>query len=260
MTVIDMLREAGVECYTRSEWGSPEEARGSYDDRRRSHPMPSSPARYHFLHITVTADTDEPVDGKAGARAVERYGLSTPPMVSYQDLVTNEGRYFEGQSYGVRGTHTLNDKKVPGFPENLNYYGYATAIMQNVGDEVTDKQVVVIAMIFAAREIKGLVVRGAPVYPHRMFDWKECPGDKAVARLMEIIRLKNQFVREWPGQEEDEMKEADFKRIEGIIEAKVREVFDEELNINDPKGDPRFRGISFRNAIKRLLIATKAVK
>jgi hypothetical protein len=157
--------------------------------------MPSGPASYHFWHITVTADTDTVLEGKSGARKVESYGLSTPPMVSYHGLVTNEGKWFEGQSYGVKGTHTINDKKVPGFPHDLNKYGYAVAIMQNVKDEVTDAQVRTCAMAFAAAELDGYVKRGAPIYPHRKFAWKECPGDKAVSRLAEVQKLKDQYVR-----------------------------------------------------------------
>lgn len=221
-TLIPALRAAGVECYTRSEWRSPREADGSYRRRETTHPMPKGPALYHFLHITVTDDTDLPVDGKAGARKVESFGLSTPPMVSYQDLVTNEGRYFEGQSYGVKGTHTINDKDVPGFPHDLNLFGYATAIMQNVDDEVTDRQVDVVAMIFAARELAGLVKRGASIYPHRKFDWKSCPGDKAVARLPEIIRLRNKYVRDGLPNMEDDMASTEAKaqldRIEGKLD------------------------------------------
>lgn len=192
LAVLDLLEDAGVECYTREEWGSVRP--DAYIKRRSTHPMPSGPADYHFLHITVTPDSDTVLEGKAGARKVESYGLSTPPMVSYQDLVTNEAKYFQGQDYGTKGTHTVNDKNISGYPHDLNKEGYALAIMQNVGDEVTDEQVKVIAMVFAAREIAGFVKKNAPIYPHRAFDWKLCPGDKAMARLDEIRRLKDHYV------------------------------------------------------------------
>lgn len=187
------LRRAGVEVYNRNQWGTVRER--EYVKRRKTHPMPKGPADYHFLHITVTPDSDTLPEGKAGARKVESYGLSTPPMVSYQDLTTNEGKYFQGQDYGTKGTHTINDKNLPGFPHDLNLRGYAVAIMQNVNDEVTDIQVQVIARVLAARELSGWVKKGAPVYPHRKFAFKACPGDKAVARLPEIIKLKNDFVK-----------------------------------------------------------------
>lgn len=193
MSVIARLRAAGVECYSRAEWGSVRPA--AYTKRRSTHPMPAGPAKYHFLHITVTPDTDTVLEGFNGARKVESYGLSTPPMVSYHGLTTNEGKWFEGQSFGVKGTHTINDKNVPGFPHDLNLWGYAQAIMQTVNDAVTDVQVRVLAMAFAAAELDGYVVKYAPIYPHRKFDWKECPGDKANARLGEIQRLKDSYVR-----------------------------------------------------------------
>lgn len=194
MTIIKELRAAGVECYTRTQWESPQQKAGAYRRRRRTHPMPKGPARYHFLHITVTHDTDTLAEGAAGMRQVEGYGYSTPPTVSYQDCVTNEGRYFEGQNYRVKGTHTINDKDTVGYPHDLNAYGYATALLQNVGDDVTEVQADLVAMIFAARELKGLVAKGAPVLPHRLFAWKSCPGDKAMVWVDWIVERKNHYV------------------------------------------------------------------
>lgn len=190
--------------------------------------MPPGPADCHFLHITVTRDTDTVQEGMAGARQIETYGYSTPPMVSYQGLVTNEGRYFQGQDYGVKGTHTVNDRGVPGFPKDLNLRGYATALMQNVGDDVTDVQVDVLAMVFAAEELAGLVKRGAPIYPHRKFAAKSCPGDKAMARFADIERLKAKYVRDGlPGKDWFAMaSEADLERV---VRKVVREEFRKEI-------------------------------
>lgn len=194
MIVIEQLRAAGFECYTRAQWGTVRP--NAYAQRGRTHPMPNGPTDFHALHITVTPDTDTKLEGFAGMRKVESFGLSSGgAQVSYQDCVTNEGKYFQGQDYGTRGTHTINDKKVKGFVEQLNEKCYATAIMQNVNDEVTDAQVELIAAIFAARELAGLTKKGAPVYPHRKFAFKACPGDKAVARIPEIVKLKNHYVK-----------------------------------------------------------------
>jgi hypothetical protein len=249
MSVIGLLEQAGVECYSRTEWGSPREADGSYDRRAVTHPMPSTPALYHFLHITVTEDTDFPADGKEAAKKVETFGLSTPPMVSYHDLVTNEGRYFAGMPYGVKGTHTINDKDVPGFPHDLNLWGYATALMQNVQDEVTDVQVELVAMIAAAREIEGKTVRGAPIYPHRMFDWKACPGDKAMARLDEIRALKTQFVLNGLPNKEDEVKDADLAAIRQIVREEIDAQFAEHVEVNTATGTRR---ISYTQLLREL--------
>lgn len=243
MTVISRLRDAGVECYSRNQWGSPRQADGSYAKRVLTHPMPGTPALYHFLHITVTPDTDTVREGKAGALQIEGYGYSTPPMVSYHDLVTNEGRYYQGQTYGVKGTHTQNDKRVAGFPIDLNLFGYATALMQNVGDEVTDEQVRVVALIAAAREVEGLTRIGAPIYPHRMFSSKSCPGDKAVVRLQEMRDLKDRFVRNGLPTQEEEMKEEDWARIRQIIREEVdasnEAMLAENMAVTTPEGGTR---------------------
>lgn len=206
--VILQLREAGFEVYTREQWGSAN-LRAYAERAASSYYRVAEPAPYHYLHITVTPDTDTLQQGFAGARQVESYGLSSPRMVSYQMLVTNEAKIFEGQNYGVKGTHTVNDKGVPGYPEDLNRFGYAVAIMQNVQDEVTDEQVVAIAACFAAAELAGHVKRGAPIFPHRKFDWKECPGDKAVARLPEIQRLKDAMVKAGSINKEDDVSAED---------------------------------------------------
>lgn len=220
--IIPLLREWGVECHTRRDWGSPREADGSYARRRGTHPMPDGAAAYHFLHITVTRDTDTVREGAAGARQIEGYGYSRPPMVSYQDLVTNEGRYYQGQDYGTKGTHTVNDKNVPGFPEDLNLHGYAVALMQNVDDDVTDAQVHTVAKVLAAREVLGLVKRGAPIYPHRKFAAKACPGDRAVARLEEISRLRTHYVNRYDQEDDMAFTEDDRARLARLEEAEKK--------------------------------------
>lgn len=63
--------------------------------------------------------------------------------------------------------------------------------------------------------------------------------------------------------EEDTMTPDDFDRIRLIVREEtadaVDKALDAELNINDPHGDVRFRGMSLRAAIKRLLAKTGAV-
>lgn len=64
--------------------------------------------------------------------------------------------------------------------------------------------------------------------------------------------------------EENEMKPEDFDRIRLIMREEavdaVDKALDAELNINDPGGDKRFRGVSVRKAFKMLLTSTGAVK
>ena len=195
MSMVTDLRAAGLDVSTRSQWGSPQQKAGAYAARRKTHPMATPKARYGFLHLSVTPDTDTLLEGAAGARQIETYGYSSPPMVSYHWLVTNEARVFQGQNMGVKGTHTINDKDVAGFPHDLNAYGHAVALMQNVGDDVTDAQVRAVALTFAAMKLNGWMERDAPILPHRLFAAKACPGDKAMARLDDIRRATAGFVK-----------------------------------------------------------------
>lgn len=248
--VIEQLEAWGVECYTRTEWGTTREA--AYVARRRTHPMPVGPADFHFLHITVTRDSDTIREGMAGARQVETYGYSNPPMWSYQEGVTNEGRYFQGQDYGTKGTHTVNDKNVPGFPRDLNLVGYACALMQNVADEVTDVQVDVVARVFAARELAGFVNVGAPIYPHRKFAAKSCPGDLAMLRLDEIRRLKNHYVQTAHHQQEDEMANSDE------ILSELKALRSEEKTRAVMNGKRAVRDVAFMKLVKDALLVDVA--
>lgn len=193
--VIRDLRAHGVTVYTRTDWGSEQQKAGAYKRRRDTHQMPSPEARYGFLHLSVTPDTDLPAEAKAAARVIERYGYSTPPMVSYHWLTTNEGIVLQGQNLGVKGTHTINDKHLARYPYDLNAYGYAVALMQNVQDPVTDVQVDVVAMLFASMKRHGYLRDTAPILPHRMFAAKSCPGDKAMAKLATIRRRTARYAR-----------------------------------------------------------------
>ncbi len=241
MSVVSRLRAAGFKVYTREQWGTRYEHEYA---KRAANPYYrlDDPVDHHFLHITVTRDTDTIRQGFEGARQVEGYGYTTPPMVSYQMLTTNEGVAYEGQNYGVKGTHTVNDKNVPGFPDDLNRHGYAVALMQNVWDEVTDEQVNLIAACFAAAELEGHVRKGAAVHPHRTFAAKDCPGDKAVARLADIERLKNEYVLSGLGTPpEDDMPTPD-------------ELLDQPINVHDPKGQLETRSVTLREVFTALVI------
>lgn len=64
--------------------------------------------------------------------------------------------------------------------------------------------------------------------------------------------------------EDDDMKPEDWDRLRVIVREEavdaVDKALDAELNINDPGGDARFRGMSLRAAVKKILIKTGAVK
>lgn len=157
------------------------------------------PADYLFGHITVTPDPiDLPANEAAAWRVVEKIGgarFGWHVGISYNTGVMQSGRLWEGQPMGRRGAHTVNDKDVPGFPYNLNVYGRAIALCQNVQDPVRDDQVDAVAQWTAAMRRTGMATKAAPLLPHRTFAYKGCPGDLMVARWGEATKLADHYTR-----------------------------------------------------------------
>jgi hypothetical protein len=156
------------------------------------------PARWFFLHISVTIDggntgLTEADDMRDIERiGQERFGIGFP----YNAAVFDTGRLYEGQPLTRRGAHTVNDKLVPGFPMpplSLNVAGRAIVLPQMVTDDVTDAQVDQCARWAAAQKRSGLARRDAPWYGHRDFAYKGCPGDAGYARLPEIRALTEHY-------------------------------------------------------------------
>lgn len=216
---LDLLRESGVTVRTRSQWGA------QYPTSRYSMAIPGD---YLFLHITVTHQLYSP---EYRTRVVERIGASRFPntRMSYSDVLHPGGVIHEGQPLGRRGAHTLNDREVPGFPENLNPYGHALAYVgmedDTFGEDETET---------AARWAAAMVLSGASsavrVLPHRMFAYKACPGDAAYAALGEINRRFRRYVDRGylPGTEPDP-REWDEMATKAEIEDAVRGVVRDEL-------------------------------
>lgn len=163
-----------------------------------STPRPvDEPADYLFVHITVTPDPiDLPKNEMAAWRTVERIGIArfgAHVGCSYNTGAMQSGRLYEGQPIGRRGAHTVNDFDVPGFPHNLNVYGRAIALCQNVLDEVDDDQVDAVAQWAAAMRRTKMAVPRATLHPHRQFTAKSCPGDKMMKRWSELVRLADHY-------------------------------------------------------------------
>ena len=178
--VIARLRSAGYSVRTRKQWGS--QQAGVYAERRRSKPV-DFPVDFVFAHITVTKK-----HGDEGAREVEEIGVSRfGSGVSYNWLVDHETHaIYEGQPLDAKGTHTVNDREVPGFPENLNYVGHAVALIGMPGDEFCDECAELFAAIQAAERIEGVLRDSAGYLPHSTFAAKDCPGDNVRDALAEI--------------------------------------------------------------------------
>jgi len=189
--VIGRLEAAGFKVKTHEEWGSKQ--RAVYAARLRDKPI-DIPVPYGFLHITVT-ESDEP--GVFEMQDVEAIGMSRfGSGVSYNWVLDHRDHtIYQGQFLEAKGTHTVNEKNVEGFPFNLNYFGHAVAILGNVDTPVCNKCVECIAAIFAAEQLQNVMQVGAPILPHRKFANKACPGDIAMEHLDDIQRRTDRLVK-----------------------------------------------------------------
>lgn len=188
--VIHRLRRAGYTVKKRHQWGS---KHGDIYGYRLAHKPVHFPVRYMFAHITVTS-----VDGDAGAREVEEIGVERfGSGMSYNWLVDHETHtIYEGQPLAAKGAHTINDKNVAGFPENLNYYGHAVAFMAMPGDKFCDECEELYAAIQAAERLENVAVDVVGYLPHSKFAWKDCPTDAVRNALPRINELADQMVRD----------------------------------------------------------------
>lgn len=199
------LRAQGLEFHTREQWG----AVHNYADRPPVH----IPGSYLFLHISITQDPDDLAGHEDDRmRTLERIGTARfKSGISYNWAVFDTGRQWEGQPLDRKGTHTVNDKHVPGYPYNLNYHGFAVVLPQLLPDEVTDEQVDGVARFGAACR-RARLTTATEFLPHQMFANKTCPGAKAMRRLPEINRLMAHYVRAGlgaPDQEDPDMLDAE---------------------------------------------------
>lgn len=182
--IVRELRRAGFPVLTRKQWGS--EHRALYQSRRVTHHFPGK-AKAFFAHVTVTNPSG---DFAQDVRVVENIGYERfGTGISYNWCVDQRtGKIAVGMPHDAKGAHTLNDKGVAGFPENLNYYGHAIAWIANVGDTPSQDCKDAFAAIIAAEKKHGAARADAPIYPHSKFAWKECPLEVMRAALGAILR------------------------------------------------------------------------
>lgn len=191
MSVVTRLESMGRRVRTRSEWGTRYES--LYQSRREDKPF-TLPADYLFAHISVTRD-DGPSTPEfdADMRELERIGYERfRSGISYNwaiDAIT--GEIGEGQPLDAKGTHTVNDKNVPGFPTNLNLYGHAVVMIGMPGVKPTVEFVKSFAAIRTAEIAEGVLVENAAIYPHSKFAAKECPTAAVIELLPNITALSN---------------------------------------------------------------------
>jgi hypothetical protein len=157
-----------------------------------------SPDPHLFLHVAVVRDRDDRVaTERAVCRTIENIGIQrfSNTGISYNAMVFDTGRIYDGQPLTRRGAHTLNEFRIRGYPYNLNYYGHAVVLPQMPSDPVTDAQVDAVAR-WGAAVVRAGYSRADRFLPHRMLAPKDCPGDRAVARLADFNRRLRHYIAE----------------------------------------------------------------
>jgi hypothetical protein len=186
--VVRNARRNGVTVLNRKQWGS------KYPDiykarRRRTKSGEWGPFTYKadtvVQHITVTRPSG---DFAADVRLVERIGVERfGSGVSYNFLVDmTTGKVAVGQPLDSKGTHTVNDKDVPGFSHDQNLVARAIAVIGMPGTKLSRKAEDAIVSLLSAMRDEGAITVGFDYVPHSMFAYKDCPCDATRNRMNEI--------------------------------------------------------------------------
>jgi hypothetical protein len=190
--VVRNLRGRGVEVYNHHQWGS--KRRATYAIRRKltrvgAYGKFRRQADTVVQHITVTVDHGgRKSDFFKDAQTVEAIGHARfSSGMSYNFLVDMEtGQVAVGQPLDSKGTHTLNDKGIPGFSYNQNLVARAIAVLGQPGDPLSKKAQWSITQILKAMAEEGATTEHPDYLPHSHFAYKDCPCDPTRNKMPEI--------------------------------------------------------------------------
>lgn len=190
--VVRNAKRRGVEVKTRAQWGS--QHRDVYKTRLVTRRVIVTKAPLFVSHITVTRD-DGPLTGDffADMREVEQIGLERfGSGFSYNwgiDPVT--GMVGVGMPLMAAGTHTVNDKRIDGYPmppSSLNYMARAAAWIGMPGMVPTPEAKEAYAQLLAAHIEEGALTPDFEFKPHSFFASKDCPTQAGRDAMHEIYR------------------------------------------------------------------------
>lgn len=213
--VVRNARGRGLDVLTRNQWGSnpsghpwplAPDADNVYKWRRdnKAHLLlPDRPARTLLQHITVTFDSGELIgDFRKDMQTIERIGFDRfGSGFSYNwgvDMRT--GMVGAGQALDAAGTHTVNDKHVPGYPmppSSMNYTTLAIAVIGMPGDKLSKDAERAIVELSAAHVEEGALTQAYQYLPHSMFAAKDCPCPPTRDRMDEIRAAVAKAGRDW---------------------------------------------------------------
>lgn len=190
---IAACRRRGVEVLEHEDWGAVRV--DLYNARLDTRPhalLPGKPVDTVWHHITVTFDHGPLVgEFKADLRKVEAIGVQRfGSGISYNILIDANAprpRIAIGQFLEAKGTHTVNDKNVPGFSHDQNLVSVAVAFVGMPGDVLNEHAIEAIVQAEAALIEVGACTTTYDCVPHSLVAFKDCPTD-ALRDLLPRIR------------------------------------------------------------------------
>lgn len=249
------LRRRGVAVLEHGDWGS--RHGGVYVDRLTSRPhalLPKRPVDTLWNHITVTFDSGKLVgDFYTDLLTVERIGMERfGSGISYNILVDANAprpRVAIGQFLEAKGTHTINDKGIAGYSFDQNAVSLAVAWIGVPGNHLNEHAVEAMVQVRAALIEIGALTRDYDDNPHSLVAAKDCPTDELRDRLPAL--KKAALIDK---QEDDMAGYSDWTQADKT--ALVQDILSATMNRDDPGGTPRFVGMTLRELLKEIHIAT----
>lgn len=189
--VLANARRRGVVIRTRAQWGSqPSGFRwplapnvdNVYRWRLRNRPVSRIEADTLVQHLTVTFDSGKLIgDFDADMRTIERIGFERfGSGFSYNFAADwRDGTIGVGMPLKAKGTHTVNDKSVPGYSHDQNLVARAIAWIGMPGMKPTEQARESVAQLVAAMIDEGALTIGHDYVPHSLFAFKDCPTQPA---------------------------------------------------------------------------------
>lgn len=162
----------GVDILTRDQWSAQYEE--VYAWRRVNRKVTTLKADTVVQHITVTRPTG---NFPADVRTVEKIGYERfGSGVSYNFVVNMAtGQVAVGMPLDAKGTHTVNDKDVPGFSYDQNAVARAIAVLGMESTPLSPKAQRAISGLLAAMIDEGAATETFDYVPHSLFAYKDCP-------------------------------------------------------------------------------------
>lgn len=197
--VIKNLRARKIPIFTRQQWGTRHATTYAWRRVNKRHKLlPKRRVDTCWQHITVTRDTGSTNRSFfSDMQTVERIGWERfKSGVSYNWVVDmDSGVIGVGQPLDAKGTHTINNKDIPGYSYDQNAVSVAIAVLGMPGKTLTKTAENSLANLIAAMIEENVLTKGHDYVPHSLVAYKECPTGQVARRMDEINKKALSLVK-----------------------------------------------------------------